>query len=189
MTDDREAQVAALAEALRDLFALMPPERVPLLRPATFAAIARTHQWRKGPGESLACEECGEPPSAHRLAAHPDLASKVAAASPTAPAPRTLRLTGAQLASIDPPIPDEWFTDWDEHRDFVEARPAAIPGPALDVRAAEQRVIAAARDLNATMPDTGDGDPLQDLDDALLALDAALGPAPEAGSREANDAR
>lgn len=36
-----------------------------------------------------------------------------------------LRLTGAQLASIDPPIGPEWFVDWDETAEFVERDPAA----------------------------------------------------------------
>ena len=40
-----------------------------------------------------------------------------------------LRLTGEQIASIQPPVDDRWFTDWDEFREFAEVTP---PTPRSD---------------------------------------------------------
>lgn len=51
------------------------------------------------------------------------------------------------------------------------------------LRASEQAVIAAARDLNMTMPGIGAGDPLSDLDDALAALDVLLASEPDSEAR------
>jgi hypothetical protein len=48
---------------------------------------------------------------------------------PASEQPKVLRLTGEQLASIEPPVSAEWFIDFDEHEDFVVA--ASLPAPAL----------------------------------------------------------
>jgi len=32
---------------------------------------------------------------------------------------RVLRLTGEQIGSIDPPLTDDWFVDFDEYEEFV----------------------------------------------------------------------
>lgn len=52
-------------------------------------------------------------------------------------------------------------------------------GLGSDEEVARTRVIEAAKELNLTMPDMGDGDPLSDLDDALQALPLAKEPKPD----------
>jgi hypothetical protein len=54
------------------------------------------------------------------------------------------------------------------------------PRPDAALREALLDVVTAAWELNATAPDVGDGDPLDDLDEAVVALADRLGLPPNA---------
>jgi hypothetical protein len=84
--------------------------------------------------------------------------------------PSSLRLTGEQIDSINPPPENDWFMDWDEYEDFVPSRVIEAERARYDELVEAARLV-----LDVVSDDAVSADALDALRAVLAAIDHQLG--------------